>query len=71
LRKIVGSLSETLLEILLFETLQIHCFEQAIRRLLVSMAQFYQPGARVNRSITTFEGTVIVVLLSITANGMS
>jgi hypothetical protein len=40
LRKIAGSLSKTLLEILLFETLSGYHFEQAIPRLLVGMAHF-------------------------------
>jgi hypothetical protein len=38
LRKIVGSLPETLPEILLFETLPGYRFERAIPRLLVGMA---------------------------------
>jgi hypothetical protein len=41
LRKIIGSLTETLLETLLFETLSGYCFARAIPRLLVGMAHFF------------------------------
>jgi hypothetical protein len=43
LRKIVGSLPETLPVVLLFKTLPIYHSKQAIPRLFAGMAHFYQP----------------------------
>jgi hypothetical protein len=57
LRKIVGSLPETLLKTPLFETLPNYRVERAFPRLFVGVAHFFQPRARVNGSITTFKGT--------------
>jgi uncharacterized membrane protein len=70
LTKIVDSLPETLLEILLFETLPGYRFERAIPRLFVGLAQLCQPWARVNVSIAPLKVPMIAMLLSIASNGL-